>query len=359
MKRHLFPTLLSQNPFIPTEISQLDENSSLTEPIIPQPLLESDANLPSERLPTAKNSEEAQENSPQVSAASANSPPLPTHLLQTKTNVTRDESFNQNQDVPQLPTVLENLVGTRHTLPLIQPLNQHSQQSSSLSTASTPEFSREPSKIVQSMPEPSHRLVVPSTTSSSLPENGFNQSLQSTVKVPPVSLDTEPLTLRRATDVIPKTTPEFNQTTQQLGSSTYTSEIPSSWSSIADLLENTTTNSSPAFGGETPIQMAFNDSINQSPSDWQESNHWENLIPEYSRSSDASSSFSQETSIQRFTTEEASVQDDTSVAENPAQDKDAQDEDEQNLEILAREIYSLVQQRLAIERERYGHYYRG
>jgi predicted Mrr-cat superfamily restriction endonuclease len=105
--------------------------------------------------------------------------------------------------------------------------------------------------------------------------------------------------------------------------------------------------------------MAFNDSINQSPSDWQESNHWENLIPEYSRSSDASSSFSQETSIQRFTTEEASVQDDTSVAENPAQDKDAQDEDEQNLEILAREIYSLVQQRLAIERERYGHYYRG
>jgi hypothetical protein len=351
-----YPT--EPEPLQPTEISQLDENSSLTEPIIPQPLLESDANLQSERLPTAKNSEEAQENSPQVSAASANSPPLPTHLLQTKTNVTGDESFNQNQDVPQLPTVLENLVGTRHTLPLIQPLNQHSQQSSLLSTASTPEFSREPSTIVQSMPEPSHRLVVPSTTSSSLPENGFNQALQSTVKVPPVSLDTEPLTLQRASDVIPKTTPDFNQQTQQIESSTYTSEIPSSWSSIADLLENTTTNSSPAFGGETPIQMAFNDSINQAPSDWQESTHWENLIPEYSRSSDASSTFSQETSIQRFITEETSVQDDTSVAENPAQDKDAQDKDEQNLEILAREIYSLVQQRLAIERERYGNYYR-
>ncbi|HEY9609163.1 hypothetical protein [Allocoleopsis sp.] len=338
----------------PTAISQPNENTSLTEPIIAQPLLESDTNLQSETLPTLKNSEEVQENSPQVSPTSLNSSPLPAHLLQTKANLTEDESFHQNPDVPQLPTVLENLVGTYHTLPLIQPLNQ---QSSLLSSTSTSEFSREQPTIVQSMPETLNRLVVPSTAPSALPEDAFNQGLQSTVKVPPVSLDTEPLTLQRATDAIPKTTPESNQEAQRIGNSTYTSEIPNSWSSIADLLENTTTNSSSAFGGETPIQMAFNDSINQAPSDLQESNAWENLIPEYSRSSDASSSFSQEIPIQRFTTEEASIQDDSSATENPAQDKEAQDKDEQNLERLAWEIYSLVRQRLAIERERYGSYY--
>jgi hypothetical protein len=347
-----YPT--QPEPLPPTELSQLDENTSLTEPIIAQPLLKSDANLPSERLPTVNNFEEVQENSPQVSPASPNSPALPAHLLQTKTNLTGDEAFNQNQDIPQLPTVLKNLVGSRHTLPLIQPLHQ---QSWLLSSTSTSEYSREQSTIVQSMPETSPLLVLQNTTPSALPEDAFNQGLQSTVKVPPVSLDTEPLTLQRATDAIPKMAPEFNQQTQQVGSSTYTSEIPNSWLSIADLLENTTTNSSSAFGGETPIQMAFNDGTNLESFNLQESNAWENVIPEYSLSSDASSRFSQDNPIQKFTTEEASIQDETSAAENPAQDKDDQDKNEPNLEILAREIYSLVRQRLAIERERYGHYY--
>ncbi|AFZ21574.1 hypothetical protein [Allocoleopsis franciscana] len=348
-----YPT--QAEPFQATEISQHDENTSLTELIIAQPLLENDANWQPERLPTTTNSEEAQDNSPQASPISPKSPPLPTHLLQTKTNVTEDESFKQNKDVPQLPTVLENLVGTRHTLPLIQPLNQHLQQSPLLSTASTLEFSREQSTIVQSMPETSHRLVVPSTTSSTLPDNALNQAQQSTVKVPPVSLDTESLTLQRATDAISKTTPEFNQQTQQVASSTYTSEIPNSWSSIAELLENT--NNFPSdFGGETPIQMAFNDVTNQQSLDWQESNNWENLLPEYSRSSEASSTFSQETPIQKFTIEEASVQDENSATEAATQHQDYQHEDDQNLELLAREVYTLVRQRLSIERERHGHY---
>jgi hypothetical protein len=281
-----------------------------------------------------------------------NSSALPSHLVQTKTNGTEDESFNPNQDMPQLPTVLENLVETRHTLPLIQPLNQ---PSSLLSTASNSELSREQATLVQSMPETSNRLVVPSTTPLALPEDAFSQALQSTVKIPPVSLDTEPLTLQRSSDAIPKTTPESYQEPQQIGNSTYTSEIPSSWFSIADLLENTTTHSSSGFGGESPIQMAFNDTKYQQNYDGQESNNWDNLIPQYSRLSDASSTFSQEPSIQKFTAEESQIQDEASASEHPTH-QDEQHEDGQNLEILAREIYSLVRQRLAIERERYGHY---
>jgi hypothetical protein len=346
-----YPT--QPEPLQPTEIAPLDENTSLTEPIIAQPLLESDANGQSERLPTATNSEAAQENSPQISPASVNSSTLPSHLVQTKTNGTEDESFNPSQDIPQLPTVLENLVETRPTLPLIQPLNQ---QSSLLSTALTSEFSTEQPTLVQSMPETSNRLFVASKTPLALPEDAFSQALQSTVKVSPVSLDTEPLTLQRAADAIPKTTPESNQEPQQIGNSTYTSEIPNSWFSIADLLENTTTHSSSGFGGENLLQMAFNDAKYQQNYDGQESNDWDNLISQDSRHSDASSTFIQEHFIQKFTTEEPQIQDEASAAEHPTQQQDDQHEDGQNLEILAREIYSLVRQRLAIERERYGHY---
>jgi hypothetical protein len=51
---------------------------------------------------------------------------------------------------------LENLVGSRHAMPLIQPLNQPSQF---LTAASTAESSREQPTVLQAMPEISSRRV--------------------------------------------------------------------------------------------------------------------------------------------------------------------------------------------------------
>jgi hypothetical protein len=355
-----------------TETPQSDEKTSLTEPTIVQPRMEGDTQLESGISPTLKNVGKAaeslvpvteQENSPEATPVPSNSvfsnsptsttpPAVSTNLLQR--NITRDESFNPNQDVPQLPTVLENLVGSRHAMPLIQPLNQPSQF---LTAASTAESSREQPTVLQAMPEISPRRVQ-SAAPLPLSEEIFSNASEQTVQVPPVSLDTQPLTLRRfATDVTRGTTPEPNQHTRPLGSSTPTSDIPTSWSSIAELLGDNTDDSSSTFGSVTSIQRAFDDSREQAPLDWQESNSWESIIPEYSRSADSSSTFNQETPIQRFTTEEAPPHEEVSSAEHPSKQEDSKNEDSNSLEMLALEIYGLVRQRLEIERERQGNYY--
>jgi predicted Mrr-cat superfamily restriction endonuclease len=142
-----------------------------------------------------------------------------------------------------------------------------------------------------------------------------------------------------------------------LGSSTPTNDIPTSWSSIAELLGEKTDDSSSTFSSVTSIQRAFDDSREQAPLDWQESNSWESIIPESSRSSDSSSSFNQETPIQRFTTEQAPPHEEVSSAEHPSKQEDSKNEDSNSLEMLALEIYGLVRQRLEIERERHGNYY--
>ena len=348
-----FPT--QQQPLQEIETSQSDSNISLTEPTLVQPLLESDTKLQPEISLTAPNVDAAETNSPPTSSISPPTSAIPaiaTNLVQRK--AIADESLDQNQEVPQLPTVLENLVGTRHALPLVQPL---SQQSQFLSTASTAESSTERSAILQKMPEISPRDTAQNAAPLTSPEETFNKAAKPTVQVPPVSLNTEPLVLRRfATDASPRTAPEPNQQNQLVGSSTSTRDIPNSWSSIADLLSQTTTNSSSAFGGETPIQMAFDDSRDQAPFDWQESNSWERIIPESSHSADSSSSFSQETPIQRFTPEETPPDEEVSSAEHPSKHEDSKNEDSKNLEMLAWEIYGLVRQRLEIERERHGNY---
>jgi hypothetical protein len=239
-------------------------------------------------------------------------------------------------------------------MPLIQPLNQPSQF---LTAASTAESSREQSTVLQAMPETSRRRVQ-SAAPLLLSEETFSNASEPTVQVPPVSLDTQPLTLRRlATDVTRGTTPESNQQTRHLGSSTPTSDIPTSWSSIAELLGDNTDDSSSTFGSITSIQRAFDDSREQVPLDWQESNSWESIIPESSRSSDFSSTFNQETPIQRFTTEEAPPQEEVFSTEHPSKQEDSKNEDSNSLEMLALEIYGLVRQRLEIERERHGNYY--
>jgi len=363
-----YPTLPKP---LETETPQSDEKTSLTEPTVVQPRMQGDTKLESGISPTLKNAEKAeeslvpvieQENSPEATPApsnpvfssltSTNPPAVSTNLLQR--NITRDESFDSNQDVPQLPTVLENLVGSRHAMPLIQPLNQPSQF---LTAASTAESSREQPTVLQAMPETSSRRVQ-SAAPLLLSEETFSNASAPTVQVPPVSLDTQPLTLRRfATDVTRETTPEPNQQTRPLGSSTPTSDIPTSWSSIAELLGNNTDDSSSTFGRVTSIQRAFDDSREQALLDWQESNSWESIIPESSGSADSSSTFNQKTPIQRFTTEEPPPHEEVSSAEHPSKQEDSKNEDSNSLEMLALEIYGLVRQRLEIERERQGNYY--
>jgi hypothetical protein len=166
-----------------------------------------------------------------------------------------------------------------------------------------------------------------------------------------VSFNPEPLTIQLATDITRKQTFEPNSE-RRTESSPSSENVPDSWSSIAELIGESTDDFSSVFDSATPLQRAFDDS-----SDWQQPQAWETIIPQQSGYSNLASSFSQQNSIQRFTTEQTPAQEDISSTEKPSKQEDSENAESQNLELLAWEIYGLVRQRLEIERERYGNYY--
>jgi hypothetical protein len=347
MQSQSLPEMIQQAAAEPAPSSAIDS------PSIVQPRLVDDTKRRSEISTTSNETELVEDNSPQVS------PTISNNLLQRKTSAT--ESLNQNPDIPQLPTVLGNLIESRYSLPLIQPLNQPSEF---LGAASRVEPLKEQQTMLQRRLETSATPSNPETfaqpamlqrrqeASQNHPtQETLNQASEQTVKVQPVSFNPEPLTIQLATDITRKQTSEPNSE-RRTESSPSSENVPDSWSSIAELIGESTDDFSSVFDSATPLQRAFDDS-----SDWQQPQAWETIIPQQSGYSNLASSFSQQNSIQRFTTEQTPAQEDISLTEKPSKQEDSENAESQNLELLAWEIYGLVRQRLEIERERYGNYY--
>jgi hypothetical protein len=252
----------------------------------------------------------------------------------TSAESTLVQSFSETEALPEVPTVLENLA-TLKPLGSSRPL---AQQSDFLTSAFSSSSSDE---------QPTNLQRIPEATSGYSSDAGFPMSSLPTGQVTPVTPDREPFTLRRfAPSASGGTTPEPNQLTRPSGSSVRTGGIPSSWSSVAELLSESTSDSTSAFGTETPIQRASAYPREEDPFDLREPS---NGIIQADSSSSAPTSAS--------ATSTNAVSETSSSVDNPSEKEDSKDENSKNLEILAREIYSFIGQRLEIERERRGYYY--
>jgi hypothetical protein len=264
----------------------------------------------------------------------------------TSAESTLVQAFSETEALPEVPTVLENLA-TLKPLGSSRPL---AQQSDFLASA----FSSE-----SSGGQPTNLQRMPQAASGYSSDASFPMSSLPTGQVTPVTPDREPFTLRRfAPDAGGGTTPEANHPTRLSGSSARTGGIPSSWSSVAELLGESPSDSTSAFGMETPIQRASAYSREEAPFERPEQGNLGTTIQEYSSSSGSISLFSGNPVANSASTpsgEQAPVSEEISLGDNPSKEKDSKDEDSKNLEILAREIYSFIRQRLEIERERRGY----
>jgi hypothetical protein len=264
-------------------------------------------------------------------------PPVPSESVAeatTSTQPTLVQAFSETEALPELPTVLENLAP-------LQPLG------SSRSIAQQSDFPLGASSVEGYGAQPTNLQRKQTEESDYSSQETFPRSSLPTVQVPPVTLDNAPFTLQRFAPDAPRgKIPEPNQETRLLKSSVPTGGIPSSWSSIAELLGESSPDYTSANGQETLLQRLSSHS-NTEDSLTQEEHSLFETTSEYSRASD---------SIQAFGASTPSRAQIPSVEVVSSVDNSSKQEDSKNLEILAREIYSLIQQRLAIERERRGLY---
>ena len=131
---------------------------------------------------------------------------------------------------------------------------------------------------------------------------------------------------------------------------------PSSWSSVAELVGDSKPTNKLSYSKSNlrNIPTILRNSI---PYQSTKNNSPSSSIPAQNHSSNVTS-ISNNTLIQR--TKNSVAEEDTVTLESQKEgEKDAQIENKKNLEVLAREIYSLVRQRLQIERERRGNSYSG
>ncbi|HAJ59830.1 MAG TPA: hypothetical protein DCP31_11620, partial [Cyanobacteria bacterium UBA8543] len=275
----------------------------------------------------------------------------------TSTEPAPVQAFSATEALPKLPTVLENLAPLQ-PLGFSKPLAQ--QSDFPLGAVGTENSGVQPT-TVQRKPE---------AASAHASQDNFSMSSLPTVQVPPVNLDNEPFTLQRfAPDTERGKTPASTQETRPLENSALTRKMPSSWSSIADLLGESNTDSTSAWGGETPIQKK---SVSSGEENFLALTQLSSFgtIQKYSNPADTNSVSSLQNLALNGTSvpskEQESVSEVASV-DNPSKEQDSKEKDSKtedlqgensnNLEILAREIYGLIRQRLTIEQERQGGYY--
>ncbi len=248
-----------------------------------------------------------------------------------------DSLENFSQKIPQLPAVLQNI----STLQSLAP------QSPTLGSNSPPESFRGFPPNLQKMP---------AETLDSESDNFVRNTAMPTVQVPPLTGEREPFSLQRFAANGDRAS---NQNAQPTGMPSRTAAMPNSWSNIAELLGESSEDSPANFGTQTFTQMASslgreeNNFDGRSPESPSASTGA--TIPDDAIAADRAPAFAREAIAPPTPPSEV-----ISTAENPskeAKDKDSDNQESHSLEILAREIYGLVRQRLEIERERRGNYY--
>jgi hypothetical protein len=248
------------------------------------------------------------------------------------------QAVSETATFPELPTVLENLA-------LLQPL------SSAKPLAQQSNFPLGTSPTQQSQEQSNHLQQQPTQGSGDAfkeKENASKRTL-SIVPVPPITLNHKPFILQRfVPDANQDRTAQPNQEIQPLRHSTPTGNIPNSWSSITELLGESRTDSISTNSQETLIQRVNNPSSTLEALDL--AVNASGTTSQYSSSYDSPLVLGTDTSSSAI--EQNVVSNEVSSGENSSQQTDSK-----NLELLAREIYSLLRQRLEIERERRGSYY--
>ncbi len=179
--------------------------------------------------------------------------------------------------------------------------------------------------------------------------------LQSLEEAIPLPIVTAPSVMRSSGNYIPLTfAPRpargSRSTAQQEGGSSFSSEenIPTEWSSIEELISGNSSSS----GEELTSSVLNPESINFG--------NWENLISfdadrNYSSPEGAEEQEYASTALDLEDSDEEAIET-SSSSEVSIENINEDERDEPDLEYLAQEIYSMLQQRLAIERERRGYY---
>ena len=234
-----------------------------------------------------------------------------------KPNIVQASSVTE--DIPELPKVVKNLASTKilgNSKPLVQ-------KSNFLGSVNSTDSNSETNYPIQRNIE---------KASSNIANNNF-----------PINSDIPASIIQRFTNNKDRNiTSEFNQKNQSSGDVVLNSAIPSAWLSIDELIGENTVNSTQTNRIETatPIQ--------RSPA------------KKYDLYSNVSNSNNGEAIIQMASTvseEQAIASEEIPSVNNSISEEDTENEDSKNLEILAREIYGFIRQRLEIERERQGGYH--
>ncbi|WP_168495841.1 hypothetical protein, partial [Anabaena sp. UHCC 0204] len=257
---------------------------------------------------------------------------------------------NELQQIPALPTTIESIVSTK-PLGLSKPMIQ---QSSLIGSNAISKFSRGITSTIQNTRE---------GETSYFSENNVLDSSTNNISNSRENINTPPFRLQKKSDN------SNQQHNQQSKPSVNSTEIPNSWSSIDELMGNSHSIYNQIHTTEPSIQMSSFSAKEKENFDSGISDNLTNTNTEYynsdysnTRNSHgiesliqmASATVGQETS----TNQAVSYVDSSSTAESQTHSDHKDDnEDSKNLEILAREIYGFIRQRLEIERERSRNYY--
>ncbi|MFE1745570.1 hypothetical protein [Coleofasciculus sp. H7-2] len=266
------------------------------------------------------------------------------------------EPLEEREELPQLPQVLTNLS-------ILSPL---AQQSNLLASPFSDTGSK---KVEASFLAPITSNFSPASEQSipiqRMPEESWKKNQEATAF--PSSIEQ----VQAATSSLSSP----SETLPSANSSTNTREIPTSWSSIFELLGESTPKASESIvvqplseprtwdAAPKPIVSKASDynssqsNISQPMINSQQNNSLGNVIQTYSMPSRRTSASGMEALIQLMGEADSQVGAiDQSLS---SVDDSSPEEAADNLEILAREVYSFIRQRLEIERERRGNNYSG
>ncbi|MBD1934132.1 MULTISPECIES: hypothetical protein [Cyanophyceae] len=333
-----------------TSNKQVSKITTNTEMGVVQPLLDNQLSAQSQ-VPTAREdlADKVEEAAPISSATdnkqvSESTPNTQANIVQPLGEI---EPRQQIEEIPQLPTVLTNLS-------ILSPLTQSNLLVSKFpeqTTLNVEESLLSPSKLpgrIQRMPEEGDK-------GQEFGDSEVKPTIQRSVS----SSFEEKLRSQQAGDL-----PESNQSSIPLAKdSAIAKTIPTSWSSIADLIGEATSDSSNSMivqplleerGWQEPIISSSDSRNSYSTVDSPHTDRANGVIQAYSNTSGRTSASGMEALRQLMESSGGSK-----VEAHQSDEDFSEDEGVDNLEILAREIYSFIKQRLEIERERRGNNYSG
>ena len=288
-----------------------------------------DYNLPNQSIQTFTNSEVVEEEIPSVQASINSVEEIP--AVQSF----RNSEVVEEKAISPLPTTIENLVSTK-------PLGSSNLLIPEYNLL-TSKLSYKPLQNIRTNIQTKREIQPSYSSENNLLINAKNNLINSEF-----IHNNTPFNIQKKSKNINQ------QSNEQLQQPINTTKIPESWSSLEELVGN---NSNQVNTETSNIQM--------SSLPTQERENLINIDTEYYNNyytnSNVSSGIESLVQMSRTASEEATNTNQTESSSNTSVKGDSEDNskdaDSKNFEILAREIYAFIRQRLEIERERGRNYY--